>query len=406
MKFFSILLPTKNRPEYLKTTLESINRQSDSDYELILVDNSDDDLSLQAFKRASNDNFRYIKTGNLSMVDNWNYALDQAKGKWVLLLEDKQSLHFDALKMLRLKINEFNVSSVLCFRGDFYNDVDFKDYGYVQEVNYSLKVEKLKSKKILENYKNTLFNHREKIRLRIDEYLPMPHHSVISAELLKKVKDIFGAHCHSCSPDFTGGFSRLLATDHIYMYDYPIYLMTTLKVSNGMRTATDRHEAHLREINYLPENYLNELKRMPFNQISMTNAFYLDFLSVNKMIKEDYKIDYSNVDYFRSICNDLFNVYMLKNLSKIRPEIIVYLNSLRKARQTKTIKFYLILYMCYLIGKNSTVNSLIFLNKIIKKILWINLYSQKSVKISLYSGPLEYLEKKYLDKCSLAESNR
>src|SRR4051812_7380752 len=99
MPYFSILLPTRNRSEIVGGAIESVLAQTFADFELIISDN---DISNTATRdevgRYSDPRIRYVRTnGNLSMHENWENALNQASGRYCLILEDKMRLVSNAL---------------------------------------------------------------------------------------------------------------------------------------------------------------------------------------------------------------------------------------------------------------------------------------------------------------------
>ncbi|MBN9689699.1 MAG: glycosyltransferase [Verrucomicrobia bacterium] len=101
--FFSILLPTKNRAEIVAGAIESVLTQTCGDFELIVSDNDDSPTDTRdSVARFSDPRLRYFRTsGNLAMHENWEFARRQAKGKWVLIVEDKQRLSRTALATLK-----------------------------------------------------------------------------------------------------------------------------------------------------------------------------------------------------------------------------------------------------------------------------------------------------------------
>ncbi len=101
--FFSVLIPTKNRSEIVAGAIESVLGQTCEDFEIILSDNDDSPTATRdSVARFQDPRVRYFRTsGNLAMHENWEFALGQARGRWVLVVEDKQRLTPTALAALR-----------------------------------------------------------------------------------------------------------------------------------------------------------------------------------------------------------------------------------------------------------------------------------------------------------------
>ena len=88
--FFSIVIPTRNRPQLLKFALISLLKQSFTDFEVIVSDNSFPKDVREVFEKYSDDRFKYVRPEHeLPMCNNWEFALSHAQGKYVTILEDK-----------------------------------------------------------------------------------------------------------------------------------------------------------------------------------------------------------------------------------------------------------------------------------------------------------------------------
>ena len=81
----SLIIPTRERADTLKHTLQSALNQSSTDYEIVVCDNNSQDDTKQVVKGFADSRIIYLNTGKrLSMVDNWNYALTYARGDYVI----------------------------------------------------------------------------------------------------------------------------------------------------------------------------------------------------------------------------------------------------------------------------------------------------------------------------------
>lgn len=94
--FVSLIMPTRNRAEYIAAGAGFFLGTAREDVELIVCDASDSHaLCLQALEPWKQDKrLRVIDnsldtTGHLSsMAENWSRALDSAQGKWVIIIGD------------------------------------------------------------------------------------------------------------------------------------------------------------------------------------------------------------------------------------------------------------------------------------------------------------------------------
>ncbi len=101
----SICTPTYNRPELLERALHSCLAQTFQDFEIIVTDNSTNDLSEKTIARLNDPRIRYIKNEkNLGPVGNTNRATALARGKFIKFLMDDDLLK---PRCLELMVNAF-----------------------------------------------------------------------------------------------------------------------------------------------------------------------------------------------------------------------------------------------------------------------------------------------------------
>lgn len=89
--FISICIPAYRRPDYLKRLLNSIAIQKYPDYEVVVTDDSPDELVKEIcdFYTSKIQQLRYVRNPvPLGTPANWNAAIKLAKGKWIKLMHD------------------------------------------------------------------------------------------------------------------------------------------------------------------------------------------------------------------------------------------------------------------------------------------------------------------------------
>lgn len=96
--YFSVILPTKDRPALATDVVRHTLHQSFRDFELVVVDNGSDDQTSQAATGFGDPRVRIVRTGGLNMPDNWQAGLDAGRGEFVMMIEDKLFLVGDALE--------------------------------------------------------------------------------------------------------------------------------------------------------------------------------------------------------------------------------------------------------------------------------------------------------------------
>jgi hypothetical protein len=95
---FSLLVPTRDRPELVRYCLESLKRQTCPDFEVVVSDNAAARPCRAEFDRIADARFRYVAPPSpLSMPDNWEFVSQFATGRYVGVLIDKTVLMPSAL---------------------------------------------------------------------------------------------------------------------------------------------------------------------------------------------------------------------------------------------------------------------------------------------------------------------
>lgn len=97
---FSIITPTHNRLGLLQRCTESIISQSYKNWEMLVVDDSTDDkVSKSAWRRNLDARIKYFKNEkNMGANYSRNLALDNARGDFVIFLDDDDILNTDCLR--------------------------------------------------------------------------------------------------------------------------------------------------------------------------------------------------------------------------------------------------------------------------------------------------------------------
>ena len=108
--FFTVLIPTMNRPQLLEAAVETSLRQTFKDFELIVSDNSDDETSITrnqstVAKYVNDPRVHYIYPPQwMNMPDHWEFASRHASGRYVVILTDRHVMRPTALHFLHTQI--------------------------------------------------------------------------------------------------------------------------------------------------------------------------------------------------------------------------------------------------------------------------------------------------------------
>jgi glycosyltransferase involved in cell wall biosynthesis len=105
---FSIIIPTYNNLDLLKRALASVLYQKDVNFEIIIVDDSNNDKIEIYLEKLQSTLIKYKKnTPCRGAVFNWNYGISLAKGRIVNILHHDEC-YLDAHHQLKYILNSFN----------------------------------------------------------------------------------------------------------------------------------------------------------------------------------------------------------------------------------------------------------------------------------------------------------
>jgi glycosyltransferase involved in cell wall biosynthesis len=106
---FSALLPTRNRLEYLRFAVDSVLRQDDPDWELVISDNDSEDDIAGYVASLGDERVRYVRTDAfVPVTENWNNALRHSTGDYVVMLGDDDALLPGYFSAMRRHIERFD----------------------------------------------------------------------------------------------------------------------------------------------------------------------------------------------------------------------------------------------------------------------------------------------------------
>jgi glycosyltransferase involved in cell wall biosynthesis len=104
----SVLLPTRNRLDYLKLAIESVRRQDDEDWEIVISDNDSIDDIAGHVSSLGDERIHYSRTDSfLPVTENWNAALSKSSGDYVVMMGDDDALMPGYLTAMRELIARF-----------------------------------------------------------------------------------------------------------------------------------------------------------------------------------------------------------------------------------------------------------------------------------------------------------
>ena len=95
----SIITPSFNTENYIAETIQSVLNQSYQNWEMLIIDDSSTDKSIDIIKSFNDKRIRlFINDSNKGAAISRNYALKEAKGKWITFLDSDDLWHHNKLE--------------------------------------------------------------------------------------------------------------------------------------------------------------------------------------------------------------------------------------------------------------------------------------------------------------------
>lgn len=98
--FFSIIIPTYNRREFLKIAIESVLAQSFHDYQLIIADDGSSDKTSQLIKNYCLPEIEYFYQKNQGPAAARNLGIKKARGKYICFLDSDDRFRKNKLEVV------------------------------------------------------------------------------------------------------------------------------------------------------------------------------------------------------------------------------------------------------------------------------------------------------------------
>ena len=224
--FFSILIPTKNRPALTRDLINTILSQDFKDFELIVADNSTSSETQALLGDITDQRLINFRTGDLNMADNWELGMDQCSGNYLLLFSDKMLLKVGALSYLADYIKK---NSPNCVNWDI--DSYFDDECCFSKCKPTEIDNTIDSKELLKAILSSEFDSTR---------LPCHCNSAISMDLIGSIKSKMGRVSMQLNPDYTLSYQVFLNTEKIHNLNQSLSILRYPNFKEGYGTGTSQ----------------------------------------------------------------------------------------------------------------------------------------------------------------------
>ena len=288
--FFSIVIPTKNRPDYLRQSIQSVLLQGFDDYELIISDNfneSPTERVLEEF-RCHPKVKTYRTKEEMNMIDHWEFATKKTIGKYVILLADRKVLYKDALKTAEELIQEKPELNAYSFGVRMYDEVRGE---VVSSLPFSGELEMLESAYLARNF----LDENLYLSQTLDNKFPKTLNGCYKNSFAKEVRERIGAYFNYkgvMTPDFSSFCINVALNKYVGYLSAPLILTQGEHLSNGRNFGQGKVKGYLGSLK-LDDLYCQVPIKAPF----IYNLVFSDYLVIKQVLGgelDNVEINYVN----------------------------------------------------------------------------------------------------------------
>jgi hypothetical protein len=239
MPRFSVLVPTRDRPDLLGFCLEGLALQTFSDVEVIVADNPVQAPAREVFERGRRDGWRYLQAPEpLTMHDNWEYGLQHATGDFVAVVIDKTILYPSALEIANRALEDDSGADLVSWWNDGYYPVD-----EAGELGKGVLVAGPDEPRDAERFDPSIELRKMYSLARRRGEEPVHYYrgkipfGAYSRALLARIRDACGRVFHPLNPDYTSRIPALVLTRGALDLGRPLLVSYNSARSNGRRAA-------------------------------------------------------------------------------------------------------------------------------------------------------------------------
>ncbi len=321
--FFTIIIPTKNRPKYLLETVKSVLLQDYTDFECIVSDNHNDvEISKVLNQVINNPKLQIIiPPREMNMIDHWEFASKQAKGRYVLILADRKLLVQGALKISYKIIKENPTINCFSVRTQVFDDLK-NAMGWVVPKSKSGRLE---TKSLIYSFLNT--NHYTN---GLDHKYPKSLNSFYKNDYVNKIRKISGSYFNNTNvttPDYSSFFINMLFNKEVFHINNILILTQGEHTSNGRLFGGGAVEKYMKSLGIVDPYLL-----VPIKAPLIFNLLVSDFLTIKAIYNKTHQDLNLNLDnYFYTNCYE----YIMKTKDnnnnefamKLKKEICIAIKS-------------------------------------------------------------------------------
>src|SRR6056297_1850317 len=226
----SIVIPTRDRAQYLRHSLATATAIPDPNIEIVVSDNASVDKTRQVVSEVQDSRVRYVNTGKrVSMRQNFEFALHHSKGDYVIFFGDDDGIIPGQFPFLR-RILEEKKPDVLSWSVPTYG---WKVDGYEGKTGFI----RLRSNKVYGDlrYLNADRYRKDLLAGNLKCIVPLPavYHGCASRDYLNRTSLENGVYFNGAIPDYYFSYLSILHGGCFLHADHPFTISGHSPASTG-----------------------------------------------------------------------------------------------------------------------------------------------------------------------------
>ncbi len=138
--FFSIIIPTYNRADFIRKTIESVLSQSFPNFEIIVVDDGSTDNTENIVKSIGSHKIHYYKKENGERAAARNFGVKVSKGHYINFLDSDDVIYSNHFQVAKDFIVEHQGVEIFCLGYDIKDEQNnlLRSVGNIESINRSI----------------------------------------------------------------------------------------------------------------------------------------------------------------------------------------------------------------------------------------------------------------------------
>ena len=244
MPRFSVVVPTRDRPDLLDFCLEGLAGQTFADFEVVVSDNPTNMPARAVFDRWARPGWRYVSPERpVPMHENFERGCTEASGDYVAVVIDKTVLHPSALEVADRALRAEPAADIVSWWNEGYHPVDelndlrtgrFLPTATIAEATVYEPAAELTERFANETRRGADPVHYVRGKIVFGAY---------SRLLLDRIRGLAGRVFHPLAPDYTAMVPACVLSNGAVDVGRPLLVSYNSRRSNGRLQSTDPRHA-------------------------------------------------------------------------------------------------------------------------------------------------------------------